>query len=198
MISSSRRAAGFTLIELLVAVALFAVVGVLGYRGLETVRQSAAHVTGMAERWQELARALDRVGRDVRQAVRRPGRQVDGSRAPAWWGRAVIDERPGSAQLVFSRLGGIDGDTRRLGYRWRGGRVELLLWNSPESPLPPSVYPLIEQVRGAEFAYLDTSGNWRDRWPAVNDDRLPRALRLRLELEEGGRLERIFDLEGDG
>lgn len=195
---SSRPAAGFTLVELLVAVTLFAVIGVLGYRGLEAVRQSATHVNSMAERWQDLARAVDRIGRDVRQAVRRPGRQADGSSAPAWWGRAVIDDRPGSAQLVLSRLGGIDGDTRRLGYRWRAGRLELLLWSSPESPLPPRVYPLVEQVRGAEFAYLDAGGNWRDRWPLAADDRLPRALRLRLELEEGGRLERIFDLEGEG
>ncbi len=189
---------GFTLIEVLVAMALFAVLGVLGYRGLDSVRQAGEHVHGVATRWQEIARAVERIGRDVRQVVVRNARQSDGTVAPAWIGRPEINELAGSAQLVFTRLGGAESDTRRLAYRWRDGQLDLLVWTSPESPLPPKAYPLLDKVRRADFAYLDSAGVWRDRWPLAGGDRLPRALRLRLELEEGGRLERIFDLPSEG
>jgi general secretion pathway protein J len=189
---------GFTLIEVLVAMALFAVLGVLGYRSLDSVRQSGEHVKGVATRWQDIARAVDRVGRDVRQAVMRNGRLPDGSSAPAWMAKSEIDDTAGSAQLVFSRLGGAESDTRRLAYRWRNGQLDLLLWSSPESTLPPTAYPLLDKVRRAEFAYLDAGNLWRERWPQEGGERLPRALRLRLELEEGGVLERIFDLPSEG
>ena len=147
---------GFTLIEVLVAMTLLAVLGVLGYRGLESVRQAATQVEQTAARWQEIQGALERLGRDVRQTV----------------GRG----RGGALEVSFTRIDPQHGGSRSLAYRWREGQLELLLG--------AQVYPLLAGVRALEFAYLDGNQRWQERWGA----NLPRALRLRLELAEGGRI----------
>ena len=63
------RAGGFSLIEVLVAVTLLAVVGVLGYRGLDQVRLASARLGQHADEWQTLAAAFERFGNDLRQAL---------------------------------------------------------------------------------------------------------------------------------
>ena len=192
-----RRLRGFTLIELLVAVALFALIGVLGYRGLDSVQRSASHVSREAERWQEIALVVERFGRDVRQATLRAGRQANGESAPAWWGRPLIGDAPGDAQLVFTRIGHEEREPQRLGYRWRQDQLELLTWPAPQAQAAPRSHPLLQGVQGMELAYLDQAGNWQPAWPPVGSARLPRAVRLRLKLAEG-EVERVFDLPGEG
>lgn len=198
------RQRAFTLIEVLVAMTLVALLGVLGYRGLESTRRTADHLTVTARRWQDIALACERFGRDVRQAIERPGRRANGAASPAWWGRAVLDAQPDAAQLTLTRLGSEAGDSQRLGYRWRAagadgpGRLELLLWTSPESPLPPRVYSLLDGLRQVDIAYLDPDGRWLNEWTGqtAGQGSRPRAVRLRLQLAEGGWIERRYDIPG--
>ncbi|MBS1161200.1 MAG: gspJ [Proteobacteria bacterium] len=198
------RQRAFTLIEVLVAMTLVALLGVLGYRGLESTRRTADHLGRNARQWQEVALASDRFGRDVRQAIDRPGRRGNGEPSPAWWGRRALDEAADAAQLTFTRLGGANGDSQRLAYRWRAlpgepaGQLELLLWTSPESTQPPRQYVLLHNVRRMELAYLDAEQQWQPEWNSLVPPRSgrPRAVRLRLELAAGGWIERRFDLPG--
>lgn len=198
------RQRAFTLIEVLVAMTLVALLGVLGYRGLESMRRSAAHLTQTASHWQDVDLASERFGRDVRQAIDRPGRRANGEISPAWWGRRALDEAADAAQLSFTRLGGSASDSQRLAYRWRQlpgaaeGELELLVWTSPESPLPARQYVLLTGVRNMELAYLDASEHWLPEWNSNEPSQAgrPRAVRLRLQLVEGGWIERRFDLPG--
>lgn len=194
---------GFTLIEILVAMTLMAIIGVLGFRGLDNVQHASERLSGTAARWQEIALASDRIGRDVHQAFAVPGRASDGRETPAWLTRRWVDERPESAQLVFSRLGNGDGDVQRIGYRWDkassndasgGGKLSLLVWSSVDAVLPARSYPLLDGVTKLELAYLDRQGNWLTDWPTAMARQLPRALRLVLTLVEGGVVERVFDV----
>ncbi|PKO87676.1 MAG: hypothetical protein CVU18_09970 [Betaproteobacteria bacterium HGW-Betaproteobacteria-12] len=180
-------AAGFTLIEILVAMSLLAVIGVLGYRGLDSVRQTAERVQEKAMRWQEIALVVDRLGSDVRQALAVPGRWPDGSPAPAW-------QTPAPAELVLSRATADDGDLQRLAYRALGDRLELLTWPAFDASAPTRQHVLLAGLAGVEFAYLDREQRWLADWPSAEARRLPRALRLRLHLAEGGVIERIFDV----
>ncbi|RIX47011.1 MAG: prepilin-type N-terminal cleavage/methylation domain-containing protein [Rhodocyclales bacterium GT-UBC] len=199
-----QRQRAFTLIEVLVAMTLVALLGVLGYRGLESTRRTAAHLADNAQRWQAVALATERFGRDVRQAIDRPGYRADGSPSPAWWGRRQPDTQPDAAHLSLTRLGGAGGDTHRLAYRWTAtagngaGKLELLLWAAPESTTPPRRYLLLDGVRELQLAYLNQAGQWLDDWDGrgTAQSPLPRAVRLRLLLSEGSWIERRYDIPG--
>lgn len=182
-----RPPAGFTLIEILVAMSLLAVIGVLGYRGLDSVQQTAERVQDTAQRWQEITLVVDRLGNDVRQALAVPGRRADGSPAPAW-------QTPAPAELVLTRATADDGDLQRLTYRSQDDRLVLLTWPAIDAAAPSRQHVLIRGLAGVEFAYLDREQRWLADWPATEVRQLPRALRLRLHLAEGGVIERIFDV----
>lgn len=185
-----KKTAGFTLVEMLVAVALLALIGVLGWRGLDNVQQAGRHLTQTTARWQELALVGERLGRDVAQAIAVPGRQSDGRTAPPWQGSRTEK----SAELIFTRLGDSAGQLSRLAYRWQDGQLDLLLWPAPDALAPSRSYRLLSGIEDLEFAYLDRQGRWLASWPNPPEQALPRALRLRFTLQEGGRLERIFDV----
>lgn len=189
-----RRSAGFTLIEILVAMSLLALLGVLGYRGLESIRQTATALSDKAQRWQAIALAVDRLGSDARQAVSVPGRDAAGGELPAWHGRRLPAPAPDAAQLVLTRIGNAGSDLQRLAYRWQETQLELLIWPAHDAPAPARHYPLLDGIADLEFAYLDRQNRWLADWPAGQPGALPRALRLRLTLVEGGTIERIFDV----
>ena len=191
------RNRGFTLIEILVAMSLMAIIGVLGFRGLDNIRHATERLSGMAARWQEIALVNERIGRDIRQALGVPGRSGDGREAPAWQTSRRVDARPEAAQLIFSRLGNAEGDLQRVGYRWvkqgaAGGELSLLVWPAVDAVLPTRSYLLLGKLAQFELSYLDHHGQWLPDWPATSVRALPRALRLVMTLEEGGVVARIF------
>lgn len=190
MIRQLRRFGGFTLVEMLVAVSLLALIGVLGWRGLNNIQQASTRLTEMAASWQALALVGERIGRDVRQAMRLNGLQVDGQSLPAW--QVVNTEK--MAQIGFVRVGESDGLPTRLAYQWQEGQLDLLLWSAPDTSAPSRRYSLLSGIEHLEFAVLDRQGRWLDRWPAVPSQNLPRALRLRFDVVGLGRIERIFDV----
>jgi len=181
------RQRGFTLIEILVAVSLLAVLGVLGYRGVAAASANAAHLSGEASRWQDIALALARVGDDSRQAIAVAGRDADGRELPAW----QLGGQP--AQLTLTRAVA-GGELRRLAYRCQAGGLELLLWPAYDAPASQVSHRLLAGVSGCELSVLDHERRWLTVWPQRDGRALPRALRLRLTLAEGGTVERIFDV----
>lgn len=185
--------AGFTLIEILVALSLLAIMGMLGYRGVDQVHTASERLSQRASRWQEIALVTERIGRDAAQAIAVSGRAVDGHEIAAWSGTRQQD----GSTLVFNRLGSAMSDLQRVGYQWHGdasGRLELLLWPTFDAPAPSRRYHLLDGISDLEFAYLNRQGQWQTTWPDSGLSALPRALRLRLQLREGSLIERIFDV----
>lgn len=174
---------GFTLIEILVAVSLLAVLGVLGYRGLEAATSTAGHLTDTAGRWQDIDLALARLGSDVRQAT--PARE----RGVTNW-----QQPPDKAELTLNSAAHGGSSERRITYRWSRAGLELLLWPGVDGPPPTSGHLLLVGITGLEFAALDQEARWHADWPPAGQQGLPRALRVRLSLSEGGMIERIFDV----
>lgn len=189
----TRRRAGFTLVELLIALAILALVSVLSYRALSALSESEAQLTAEARHWSDLDRLFARLEADVRQALPRESRTGEASE-PAWNGRP---DRDGNAELRFSRAGpefaiepGSGG--QRIGYRLRGGAVEVLYWPRLDQPATtaPETYALASGIDRFQVAYLDSQGGWRDRWPALGEPVLPPAVRVVLTLAGGGVIER--------
>lgn len=186
-------ARGFTLIELLIALAILAVIATLGYRAVSALTTTEVRLAAEAERWRALDALLVRLEADLRAAMPRDVRTGAGTE-PAMLGTV---DTAGNAELRISRAGpefsaDPGGAGQRLGYRLRGGTVEILYWPHLDQPasVAPSIYALAAEIAAFRLAYLDADGQWRDRWPVAGDLPVPRAIQVELELASGETIER--------
>lgn len=193
----TRRYTGFTLIELLIALAILALVAVLGYRALSSLSESEAQLTAEARHWRDLDGLFARLEADLRQSLPRETRTGDGFE-PAWIGGVDPDR---NAELSFSRAGpefaleaGSEG--QRIGYRLRNGAVEVLYWPRLDQPasVAPQAYALASGIDRLQVAYLDSRGGWRERWPALGEPAVPSAVHVVLTLSGGAVIERWLAL----
>lgn len=187
--------AGLTLLELLVALSIFAVLGVMSYRGLAALAAGEARVSAESRRWAALARFFQRLEEDLAQAVE-PA--AGGAAHPA--GLAYVPTA-GASGLQFLRVDAQQG-LLRVEYRLAGGRVELLE-AAPHAaaeavPGPAIREVLLPDVEALRWEFLPATGEWLDRWPppgaAPGGPPLPRAVRLRLTPTAGAEIVRLFAL----
>ena len=186
----SRR--GFTLIELLSALLILSLLALMSFRGLGAVLDARDRVRQETEKWNSVAAFLSRFKRDVRLSAPRPVRSASGA-APAWRGQA-------GSGLEFSRFASAEGldVARRIAYRLNENReIELLLWPGLDvaANAQPSRYAVLPAVAQFELQYLDAGLAWVDTWPrSERDAPLPLAVRLRVVLDSGEELVRVFAL----
>jgi general secretion pathway protein J len=195
----SRR--GFTLLEVLIAIAIVAVIAVLGYRALAALSDAETRLAAEATRWRTLDLFFARLEGDMRQAVPRYARSGATREAP-WLGFMTNSgSNDGDSTLAFSRAGpefdiepGSAG--QRLGYRLRNGTIEVLYWPSYDRPQDAQAtsYTLLPDVARFRLTYLTRDNAWIDRWPVVGDADLPRAVRVQLTLSSGETIERWLAL----
>ncbi len=200
---------GLTLIELMVALAVFAVLGVLSYRAVSEVANSHTRLEASFERWRAINRSIQRIDTDLLQAVSTTGRNPGppgadgttpgGNPAPAVRTAATAPmlltraASGGGPEFQFLRLDDTRG-VRRVGYRLVDGRLEWLRWSGRDALGDPTVEPLLDNVRGLRWRFLQ--GNNRiDAWPP-GDTRftLPDAVILELDLPDTGVLTRMIAL----
>ena len=193
------RQRGFTLLELLAAIAVLVVLGALGFRGLSSVLEAEARLQAETRRWDDLALLFSQISEDVTMAVERPVRGSAGRTSPALSLQASTDSS--QPQLVLTRLGVGEGSAaqsapRRVGYRLREGKLEYLVWPSPDGMpgVPPAAYVALEQVTSVYWEALNADGHWVNAWP-TGSVALPRAVSLRLALADGGEVTRILALK---
>lgn len=192
---------GFTLLEVLIAIAIVAVIAVLGYRALAALSDAETRLAAEATRWRTLDLFFARLEGDMRQAVPRSAR-LGATREVPWLGFMTDSGgNDGDSALAFSRAGpefdiepGSAG--QRLGYRLRNGTVEVLYWPSYDRPqdAQPTSYALLPDVARFRLTYLARDNAWVDRWPVAGEADLPRAVRVQLTLSSGETIERWLAL----
>jgi general secretion pathway protein J len=202
-VTHNRRAGGFTLIELLVALAIFAIMAGIAYRGLGDALDLRARIVDDNRKWREVALAFALIERDVSAAADRVARSRDDLPLPPFAGNAPELSRDAAA-FEFSRMG--DGDTpaRRVGYRLNGTNLELLAY--PAIDAAPrdeaAIFALLTGVQSMAARFLDDKGDWQSRWPApsapnagaAKKNPLPRAVALTVTLVNGEDMTRVFAL----
>ena len=193
---------GFTLIELLVALMLFSLLAVAGYRGLQSVLDTRAHLDAETRKYQSLAQFFNRLEGQLQQASRRPVRLPDGREQAALVGFATESSGLEEAQLIFTRGGGVDATgslvtPQRVGYRLRNQAVELLRWDhldlAPSSK--PKVDAVVQGVREFNLRYMALTMTWEKQWSGVASNLAPpKAIEVEVVLNTGEKIKRVFGL----
>ena len=194
-----RRAPGFTLVEALVAIAILALVALLAWRATAAMTDGEARLSAESVRWRQLDALLTRMEGDMREAIPRSVRH--GTQTEAAWS-AVPDDAEGDTSLVFTRAGpeAIDepgSGGQRVGYRRRGGRIEVLYWPRLDNgtATEPTTYALADGIARFSVLQLTPDDRWSDRWPLFGAGAIPRGVRIEIALADGSVIERWFALQ---
>ena len=203
---SSSLVSGFTLIEVLIAIAIFALMAAVAYRGLTAILDAKQRVDAENDKWRNIGLLFTRLERDLAVAAPRPIRDATKPYADALAGEAVVVGEYG-AQLAFTRMGspddtGVLGAPQRVGYRLKNGNVEVLLWpvldQAPRTLPEPNI--IATDITEMKFRYLDANQQWQTRWPPPGNypsgasPLLPNAVEVTIMLKSGESLVRLIDL----
>jgi general secretion pathway protein J len=182
MSARQARQRGFTLIELMSALLILALLAVMSFRGLGAVLDARDQVRQETEKWKRVAALFSRLQHDVQLSAPRPVRTAAG-------------------RLEFSRFATAEGvdAPRRVAYQLNENReIELWLWPGLDvAPnAQPARYTVLSAVAQFELQYLDAGLVWVDAWPrSERDPPLPQAVRVRIVLDSGEDLVRVFALQ---
>lgn len=201
----------FTLVEVLVALAIFAVLAVIGYRTLSSMFQAREHLATQSTRLRDQALFFTRLESDIGAMLPRPIRNADGVTEP---GLQVLSAAVSAVDpvIVFSRTGfagamgatgatGGNGAPQRVGYRLNEGKLELLVWDGLDAAprARPNAYTALNDIREFKWRILDKSGNWRPEWPIRSESpssqtTLPAALEVTITPVNAAPIVRLFAL----
>lgn len=203
------RSAGFTLLELLVAMAIFAIIGVMALGGLDSVVTQSTHARAQMAALARLQRAMRLLTTDLSGLEPRYVRDVLGDREP------FLRSDFACECIVRLSRGGwsnpaavpIRGTLQRVQYRLEEQALYRDYWPVMDGVLglEPRSEKLLEGVNAITLLYLDRSDDagsetgWIQQWPplrAVGGQAVPRprAIRVVLDLEGWGEIERLMEL----
>lgn len=180
------RPHGLTLIELIVALAVFAVLGTLTYRGTAQLIDSRQRLGGELERWRAVERALNLIETDLQQLA---------APQPFTAGVAAIELRRSGddSELRLLSLSSAD-NARRIAFRHAGARLEWLRWPARDGHEAAQVDMLLDTVSAVRWRFLGRDG-WLDHWPPGSSPYgIPAGVELQLDLPGTGTLTRLYAL----
>jgi general secretion pathway protein J len=194
---------GFTLIELLVALFIFSLLSIAGYRGLNSLLQTRAHLDVETRKYQSMARFFSRMDEQLAQVINRPVRVADGTAQAALVGFPASGGELEEAQILFTRAGGLDMaggvlPPQRVGYRLRNNEIQMLRWDvldqAPNSK--PVENTVLQDVREFNLRYLSLAMVWEKQWALVsNNVPPPKAVEVEVVLLTGEKILRVFSLQ---
>jgi general secretion pathway protein J len=192
---------GFTLLELLVALAIFSLIAVMAYGGLETVLNQQARTEEIAESLAALQKTYLIMQRDIEQVVPRTIRDEFGDTQAPLIGTSLFQFTRGgwnnpanNPRSSLQRVGYSLEDRQLFRYSW------LVLDRAQDSA--PARQPLAEDIESMQVRYLDETGNWQEQWPPIqagdnpasNPLDFPRAVEMTLKHARFGTLTWLFQL----
>lgn len=203
-----KAARGFTLIELLIALAVFSVLALLAYGGLNTLLNTRAQTDQQADALRELQLAYRSVERDIDQWVPREIRDEFGTVKPSLGAGDNAD-----TALELTRGGWRNpaeqprSTLQRVAYGVRDNALVRLTWLSLDRApdAQPAIQELLAGVRELRLRFLDAANVWQERWPPTTASvggetpvaaPPPRAIEVVLVSERWGELRWLFRLPG--
>ncbi len=201
-----RRQSGFTLLELIIAIGIFATMSAMAYAGLNSVMNTRAHADIQADRLAQLQKAFLIIGRDIEQAIDRPVRDNYGDEL-----RAISGGGYGSSILELSRSGRANpmalprSHLQRVGYEVQEDQLLRKVWPVLDQAVDTVAYEgvMLTGIKAVDLRFMDANKQWQTQWPDPNLSgtgqslpAMPRAVEVSIDLEDWGRIRRIFEVVG--
>jgi len=201
-----KRQRGFTLIEVIVAVAIAAIVAVMGFEAMQGALKSRERLNEHAARLRALQFTMRTFVQDLSQLSARPVREPLGAEY-----QPAVD---GGTEFQFTRGGwtnpvGVERSTlQRVRYVVRDNKLYREYWLVLDAQLEPQPIPrlLLDGVVNFKVRYMDEGRDWQDFWPPAAEagaqltlrelGRRPLAVELTLETRDFGILTRIIEVPG--
>jgi general secretion pathway protein J len=198
------RSAAFTLIELMVAMAIFAVLSALAYGVLNQTLLNSEILSERMDRLRAIQKTVRVVSDDFFQLVPRPVRQEFGEGFSA----ALTTDLQSVYAIEFTRGGWNNlivlprSTLQRAAYRIEENELIRYHWNVLDRTLnnEPQAVALLDGVESVVFRFLQTNGEWTERWPPANTPgptgfkQRPRAVEMLLTLQGEGELRRLIEV----
>ncbi|MDM8559473.1 type II secretion system minor pseudopilin GspJ [Thiotrichales bacterium HSG14] len=201
-LSKTKNLQGFTLLELLVALAIFAVIAVMAYSGLNTVLTVRLQTEQYATQLAHLQMAMTWFGRDIEQYIERPIREQYGDKQLSLQGT--------NSQIELTRAGWRNpaqqqrSSLQRVAYHLEDQTLLRLYWRVLDraQDTQPNKMALLNDVNNLQLRYLDKNKRWHEQWPSsdlltTKNAILPIiAIEVTLKVKEWGRITRLFRVPG--
>jgi general secretion pathway protein J len=203
-----RTQSGFTLLELLVAMGIFAIIGAMALGGLNAIVGQETQARTGGDKLATLQRALRLMATDFGSADPRYVRDVLGTTHEL----PLLAEGRGDYLIRLTRGGWPNpamlphrGTLQRVQYRLDDGKLLREYW--PVLDLgalgqPARTEELLTGVNDVKLLFYDPTqaagGEWQKEWPPLRNGEAaagrPRAVRVTLELEDWGVIERLIEV----
>ncbi|WP_101757511.1 type II secretion system minor pseudopilin GspJ [Oceanicoccus sp. KOV_DT_Chl] len=197
---------GFTLVEVLLAMVITSLIALLAYSGLSTSINAAEVHEKQARQIAEIQLPLTVIERDIRHAVARSIKDEYGDTQAPLKGGAFNDY-----PLILTRSGWDNprqlprSDLQRVRYYLQGDELWRESWSVLDRLSEADGQQrtlLLKSVENLQLAFLDSGssssqvspigGEWVDEWD--NPSTLPRAIEIKLELENFGEVRRVYSI----
>jgi len=190
---------GFTLIEVLVAMSIFAVVSIMAFSGLHTVINVSGSVQNKVEKLETLQRTFMLLERDFYQLIPRKMNTDSGDV------RAALESRPNDERLFEFTRGGQPNpaDVKRsslirVAYLVDDDKLKRLKWNNVDHLYAEQAVEimLLDDVEDISTRFLNTKGQWTDRWGQKQDnvETIPKAIEITLKHKYWGDIRWLISL----
>ncbi len=202
----STRTRGFTLIELMVALFITAIVFAMGYGAVNQALNSREGLEARQERLLAVQTTMRLLAQDFGQLASRPVRDPTGDN-PLPVLRSFQTTQP---YVTFTRGGwanpaGVQRPTlQRVSYVLENKTLRREHLPVLDAMLATQTVKreLLTGVRSVTFRYMDVTRQWREAWPPqapagdpnVNVRMRPIAVEVTIDLEDWGKVRRVFEV----
>ena len=198
---------GFTLLELLIAMAIFAVISVMTFHGFQSILKTREVMEREGDRLASLQRVMVIMSRDFEQIVSRRIRDEFDGQQPALLCSPLENQK-----VEFSRGGWRNpaalarSNIQRISYRFIDNSIVRESWPVLDrTHATKSVsQTILTDVDNFSLRFLDSMDNWQTSWPPEEETvsnyhrMLPKAIEITLDLEDWGKIHRLFLLAWEG
>lgn len=192
---------GFTLIELIISMAIFALLSLMAYGGLETVIRNKEITELSMHRLNQLQLTLTKMHRDLEQISDRDARDELGGKL------IKLAAGQGDDLLIqFTRNGWRNpaklnrSHLQRVAYKLDEDKLIRMSWPYVDRAADDQVIEtlLIDNIKDVQLRFLDDSNSWHDSWPRLDTQSSgvavsqPMAIEVTLEMNDWGEIKRVF------